>query len=78
MNEMTFVRILLGDVSEAHARLQANDTQTARRDLIRALFAAIEGMAWLYRQFVRESLRKAQLLEFKEDQALSETIFFGR
>jgi hypothetical protein len=50
----TFFGILAFDVLVALERVEAQDTQTARRDLIRTLFAAIEGFVWEFRAHVRE------------------------
>jgi hypothetical protein len=50
----TFFGILAFDVLVALERVEAHDNQTARRDLIRTLFAAIEGFVWEFRGHVRE------------------------
>jgi len=72
MPEMNLIRVLLDDVRAAHLRHQAGDTQTSRRDLVRTVFAAIDGMAWIYREFVRENIGALELIEPDEELALSE------
>jgi hypothetical protein len=48
----SFTRVLLGDVRAAEERMRENDTQMHRRDLVRAAFAAIEGLHWRLKQNV--------------------------
>jgi hypothetical protein len=75
MSEMNLVAILLDDVKSAHLRHKAGDTQTSRRDLVRTVFAAIDGMAWIYREFVRENIGALELIEPDEELALSEMTY---
>ncbi len=75
MTEMNLIAVLLDDVRIAHLRHQAGDTQTSRRDLVRTVFAAIDGMAWIYREFVRENIGALELIEPEEDLALSEMTY---
>jgi hypothetical protein len=49
-----FLGILLHDVLQSMQRRTASDTQASRRDLIRTMFAAIEGASWEYRKRVRD------------------------
>lgn len=53
-----FIRTLIGDVQSALTRLEASDTETHRREAIRTIFAAIEGVAWVYREHVRTAARE--------------------
>lgn len=46
----TFLQVLVADVIRALER--EPDTQSDRRDLMRASFAAIEGLVWVYRKHV--------------------------
>lgn len=48
-----FIRTLVGDVQSALARLGVSDTEAHRREAVRTTFAAIEGVAWVYREHVR-------------------------
>jgi hypothetical protein len=48
----TFTHTLVGDVIAAQERVKNEDTQTHRRDLVRTVFAAIEGLQWRLRQDV--------------------------
>jgi hypothetical protein len=49
----TFLGMLAYDVLIALERREIDDNQTSRRDFIRALFAAIEGSIWQFREHVR-------------------------
>lgn len=69
------IRTLIEDVIAARQRLDSNDTQTARRDVVRASFAAIEGEIWLARQHVRDSLQSLDELTPLADLALRETAY---
>ena len=42
----SFTHILVGDVLAAEKRMRENDKQGHRRELVRAAFAAIEGLHW--------------------------------
>src|SRR5436309_15745955 len=46
----SFTHTLLGDVNIASERLQREDTPAHRRELVRATFAAIEGLQWQLKQ----------------------------
>ena len=48
-----FVHILVGDVSSALERVESSDTDGHRREAVRTMFAAIEGLVWVYREHVR-------------------------
>ncbi len=50
----SFESQLIEDVISARERLAAVDTQASRRDVVRATFAAIEGIVWLCRRQVLE------------------------
>ena len=54
----TFTHILVGDVVQSQARLSGDDSQFHRRDLIRATFAAIEGLHWRLKQNVLNNSRR--------------------
>lgn len=62
--------ILFQDVQSAYNRQLENDTPTARRDLVRSIFAAIDGLVWQYRLFVKDILEDNGLLEPSEELAL--------
>lgn len=70
-----FIVILSQDVIAAIARRDADDSQANRRELIRILFAAVEGLAWTYRTEIVESARSLDLLTVEEDQAFSEVSY---
>lgn len=69
------IRTLIEDVIAARERLEAADTQTARRDVVRASLAAMEGEVWLAREHVRDSLRTLDELTPLADLALRETTY---
>jgi hypothetical protein len=65
--------MLVGDIAKAQARLQESDTQTDRRALVRAIFAAIEGLHWRLKKNVME--HSTGLLTFHEHAALAEEAY---
>src|SRR5262249_28488275 len=57
MTELTddsFTHILVHDVIAAETRMRENDNQTHRRELVRSVFAAIEGLHWQLKRDVLE------------------------
>jgi hypothetical protein len=70
-----FMSLLVEDVIAARERLSASDTQTTRRDVVRASLAAIEGMTWIAREHVRIGLETAGELSPVADLALQELSF---
>jgi hypothetical protein len=68
----SFIRILLFDVMDAMERHDSAQTQSAKRDLIRTGFAAIDGISWIFREHVTEAARAMSELEPTEEAALSE------
>lgn len=72
----TLVGALFLDVQDALSRQEAEDTPTNRRGLLRALIAAVEGLAWLYREHVKEIAETMGLLSGSERSALAETSHF--
>jgi hypothetical protein len=71
----SFVLTLVGDVISAMGRRDADDTQANRRDLIRTLFAAVEGLTWSFKTEIVEIARSVDVLSNEEEQALSELSF---
>lgn len=47
-----FLGSLMLDVDDALRRQESQDSPTTRRGLIRTLIAAVEGLAWIYREHV--------------------------
>lgn len=72
---ITLIRILIADVLAARERLLLADTQTARRDVVRASLAAMEGEVWLAREHVRETLKSFDSLSPLADLALREQTY---
>ncbi len=52
-----FTGVLVGDVNKCHLILAAEDTQPNRRSLIRAIFAAIEGLTWQLKTNLSQTFR---------------------
>jgi hypothetical protein len=73
---MDFVAELAGDVGRALHRRNHDDSQAARRDLVRTLFAAIEGVSWMFKEHVADALRQMDSLSPEEEIALSEDFHF--
>lgn len=69
----SFYVILMKDVILARERIEDNDTPAARRELIRTMFAAIEGYVWQYRSQVRSTVDAVSEISPMMALALSET-----
>jgi hypothetical protein len=63
------------DVVAAFQRLGDNDTEGHRREAIRTTFAAIEGVAWVYREHIRGAARDLDFLGPLTDLALQEKAY---
>lgn len=70
------VGALLFDVQDAIAKQEAIDTPTNRRSLVRTLIAAVEGLAWMYREHILEIAETMDVLGEEESRALSESSYF--
>jgi hypothetical protein len=70
-----FMALLIEDVIAARERLTILHTQTARRDVVRASLAAIEGMTWLAREHVRTVLASLDRLTPVADLAMRELTY---
>jgi hypothetical protein len=71
----TIISILAEDVIAAVLRMDADNSPAARRDFIRSVFAAIEGIVWTYRMHVVELAQETDALDAETLSALSETSF---
>ena len=56
------IALLIDDVIAARNRLAGADSQTARRDVVRATLAAMEGYFWEVRQHVASTLAELEEL----------------
>lgn len=74
-NQNSFTHVLVGDVTDAEERLKANDTPTHRRELIRAAFAAMEGLHWRLKQDVFNHADTVTNLSVHEKAALLEEAY---
>lgn len=72
---IALMKLLLEDVMAARERLGSADTQVARRDIVRASIAAMEGMMWLAREHVRDVLNTFDELTPIADLALREQTY---
>lgn len=70
-----FIRTLIEDVLGAMKMHDSSGSQPYRRQVIRALFAAIEGMTWEYREHVVNVARSCDHLTVKEEMAFSEVSY---
>jgi hypothetical protein len=70
-----FASILLADVGTAMQRYDQDQSQQSCREMIRTLFAAIEGYTWLYRKHITEAARSLGDLGLEEEIALSEVTY---
>lgn len=70
-----FMALLIEDVMAARERLTISHTQTARRDVVRASLAAIEGMIWVAREHVRTVLAELEQLTPVADLAMRELTY---
>ena len=52
LTNKSFTQVVIGDVLTAIERLKKFDTPTNRRDVIRTIFAAVEGLQWRLRHTV--------------------------
>jgi len=67
-----FIASLIQDVIAARQRLSTSHTHTARRDVVRASLAAMEGTIWIAREHVRIALADIEQLTPVADLALRE------
>ena len=71
----SFTHVLIGDVVAARQRLETQDTKTHRRELIRTIFAAIEGLHWQLKQDVLRHAKAVTKLTAHEYAALMEETY---
>ncbi len=72
---VTFLGIVTRDVLVAHKRLEHDESQTSRRDFIRTLFAAVEGIVWQFRENIRGAAEDLGELSPQLAMALTETSY---
>lgn len=73
--EQEFSSMLGEDVRLAMARRAESDTQSSRRDLVRTIWAANDGLIWVLREHVTDCAEMTYGLEEDERMALSETTY---
>lgn len=71
----SFLSILIGDVIVASDLLRTNDTAAERRNLVRSTLAGIEGLVWIARESVRDSLETLDELTPLASMALREQTY---
>lgn len=67
-----FIHTLVEDVVSAIERREMSDTEAHRREAIRTIFAAIEGVAWVYREHIRRAAKDLGTLTTGLEIALQE------
>ncbi len=70
-----FISILIADVIASKERHRTSDSQQSRRDLIRSVFAAVEGLVWTYREHIVSAAREIEIISYEEELALSEVSY---
>ena len=70
-----FTHTLIDDVQKAQTRLESLDTQCHRRELIRSVFAAIEGLLWQLKQDVYKHADVVANLTIHERAAMLEETY---
>ena len=73
--ERSFIATLIEDVIAADANRKTSDSQPNRRNLIRTIFAALEGAIWICREHVREAAASMGELTPLIDMALRERTY---
>ena len=67
---ITFLQMLMTDVLVSLEQMQTDATAAAQRNFVRTLFAAVEGTAWEYREYVRGIAEDVGALTSEADAAL--------
>ena len=67
-----FLESLMIDVNSAMQRRESDDNQSHRRELVRTLFAAMDGLVWIYRTHILEIAIASEELMLEEKMAFSE------
>lgn len=68
----SFQSIVLRDVLRSIERFEKNNSQNCKRDLIRTMFAGLEGNLWALKEFVKSTSEDLGLLPSLVNMALSE------
>jgi hypothetical protein len=71
----SFQRILIEDVIRTLDAIKLDKSQSAKRETIRAIFCAIEGSVWVYKEHLRSSAVSISPLTPVQDFALDERIY---
>lgn len=74
--ENKFIRTLAGDVDTSLSRMRIDDTESNRRDSVRTLFCAIEGMAWICREHIKFAAENLEIMTPILEMALNEQTYF--
>ena len=67
----TLYRTLLGDIEAAFDWLEVEGSQTSKRNLIRTMFAGIEGSLWSFKEHLRSIASEIEKLTPLQDFAMS-------
>lgn len=71
-----FRGILIYDVISALERAERDNTESAKRDLVRTIFVAIEGLVWTYREHVRSIAQDVSEITPAMEMVFSEQTYF--
>jgi hypothetical protein len=74
--QTNFISTLTEDIAHAIARNHEDDNQITRRNLVRTVFAGIEGLVWLFKQDVRDTAQETHGLQQAERTALDDIKHF--
>ena len=74
-HEQSMTNLLMQDALAAIRRHAEAGDQASRRDLIRTLFSASEGLVWIFREHVSSVARQMDELEKAEATALAEVVY---
>lgn len=75
VDEQNFMAMLSADVHTAMKRRAESDSQQTRRDVVRAIWSAIDGIIWIFREHVIDCATMTYGLEDAEVAVLSETVY---
>ncbi|MFD1105529.1 hypothetical protein [Sphingobium olei] len=74
-NDAAFLKLLADDVDWALGHIEKSDTQAARRNLLRNLVSAAEGVSWIYRMHVMSIARHFDAATPLAEMAFAETSY---
>ncbi len=70
--EKSFLQMLIDDILVAAERLEKENLETHKRDLLRTIYAAIEGYVWLYKEDIKSIASDIGVLDSSTKMAFDE------